>query len=114
MSAVLEKSSDDSSRQPFAVCVEGAEASDVVGVGVLQPEGADEHLWPSRRPHVLLRGFSVDAGFQGQGIGTDATRKVVALAQRRFPSAAALVLRCTWATSSGNARMSARASATRA
>ena len=91
-SAVLEKSRHDSSRRTFAILLEGAEAADVVGIGVLQPGGADHIVWPSRRPHVLLRGFSVDARFQGQGIGTAAAREVTALAQRTFPTAAAMVL----------------------
>lgn len=91
-SDVLEKSRHDSSRRTFAILLEGAEEVDVVGIGVLQPGGGDHNVWPSRRPHVLLRGFSIDARFQGEGIGTAATREAVALAQRTFPAAAAMVL----------------------
>lgn len=63
-----------------------------MGIGVLQPDGADHTAWPSRQPHVLLRGVSVDARYQAQGIGTAATGEAVALAQRAFPLVEAVVL----------------------
>lgn len=89
---VLEKSRQDTSRRTFAILLRRLHADDVVGIGVLQPNGADHNVWPSPRPHVLLRGFSVDARYQGQGIGTAATDEAVALAQRTFPMAATVVL----------------------
>lgn len=91
-SAVLEKSRLDPARRTFAIFLAGLRAPQVVGVGVLQPDGADCDAWPSRQPHVVLRGFSVDAGYQGQGIGTAATGKALDLAQRTFPMADAVVL----------------------
>jgi RimJ/RimL family protein N-acetyltransferase len=91
-SAVLEKSRHEPERRTFAIFLGELHAAKVVGIGVLQPDGADRDVWPSGQPHVVLRGFSVDAGYQGQGIGTSATGEAVALAQRAFPTAAAVVL----------------------
>ena len=91
-SAVLENSRHDPSRRTFAILLQGLHTVEVVGIGVLQPNGADHKLWPLRQPHVLLRGFSVDARYQGQGIGAAATGEAVALAQRTFPMAVAVVL----------------------
>lgn len=59
---------------------------------MLEPDAADLHVWPSRQPHVVLRGFLIDVRYQGQGIGTAATGEAVTLAQRTFPKATAVVL----------------------
>lgn len=90
--AVLEKSRADPSRRTFAILLHHDDGMDVVGIGVLQPCGADAAAWPEQTPHVLLRGFSVDARWQGRGIGTRATREAVMLARRKFPEARAVVL----------------------
>jgi RimJ/RimL family protein N-acetyltransferase len=91
-SAVLEKSRHDASRKTFAILLEGSHGAGVVGIGVLQPDDADDDVWPSRQPHVVLRGFFIDARYQGQGIGTAATGAAVALVQRTFSTAVAVVL----------------------
>ena len=91
-SSVLEKSRENPSRRTFAILLRTLDAAQVVGIGVLEPDGADRIAWPSGQPHVLLRGVSVDARYQRQGIGTAATREAVALAQRAFPLADAVVL----------------------
>ncbi|MEX1077999.1 MAG: GNAT family protein [Homoserinimonas sp.] len=91
-SAVLEKSRRDPSRRAFAIMIGSSDAAEVVGVGVLHPDGADRTVWPSGQPHVLLRGVSVDARHQGQGVGTAATGEAAALAQRAFPMSDAIVL----------------------
>ena len=91
-SAVLEKSRRDPSRQTFAILVDHQGATAVVGIGVLQPDGADATVWPTQEPHVVLRGFSVDRRWQGHGIGTAAAGEAVALAEQAFPAARAVVL----------------------
>lgn len=88
---VLEASRQDPSRKVFAIFLRGPATADVVGLGVLQPGGADKDAWPSQQPHVLFRGFSIDVAFQGQGIGTAATRAVLALARQRFPQTAVVL-----------------------
>lgn len=90
-SAVLENSRHDPSRRTFAIFLHGV-AVEVVGIGVLKLGDTDHDLWPSPQPYVVLRGFSVDARYQGRGIGTAATGEAVVLAQRTFPMAAAVVL----------------------
>lgn len=90
--AVLEKSRTDPSRRTFAILLHHDDGMDAVGIGVLQPCGAGAAAWPEQTPHVLLRGFSVDARWQGRGIGTRATNEAVMLARREFPEAQAIVL----------------------
>lgn len=90
--AVLEKSRADPSRRTFAILLHHDDAVDVVGIGVLQPNGADAATWPEQTPHVLLRGFSVDARWQQRGIGTRATHEAVLLARRKFSQGLAVVL----------------------
>lgn len=91
-SAVLEKSAAEPSRRTFAIVWDSYGSSTVVGVGVLQPDAAEAKVWPSGEPHVVLRGFPVDARYQGKGIGTAATAEAVALAGRLFTTALAVVL----------------------
>ncbi len=91
-SDVLKKSRSDPSRRTFAILIGAIDAAQVVGIGVLHPDGADRTIWPSGSSHVLLRGFSVDTRYQGKGVGTAATGEAVALAQRAYPKSHAIVL----------------------
>ncbi|MHA6802620.1 GNAT family N-acetyltransferase [Salinifilum ghardaiensis] len=89
---VLRKGEDNPARHTFAILVEQRACAEavVVGIGALHPGAASPAV--CREPHVLLRGFVVDARWQGRGVGTAATRAAVELARSRFPTAAALVL----------------------
>ncbi|MHA6798648.1 GNAT family N-acetyltransferase [Bounagaea algeriensis] len=89
---VLRKGEDNPARRTFAILVEQQDAAEatVAGIGALHPGAASPAV--CREPHVLLRGFVVDARWQGRGIGTAATRTAVELARSRFPDAAVVVL----------------------
>lgn len=70
----------DSARHPYAMTLDGV----VVGFFVLDTG--------TRAPDLLLRGFYVDAGAQGRGVGTAAVRELAALVARDFPAVGSLVL----------------------
>lgn len=73
----------DPGRTPFVVVTSnGAEPGHgrAAGFGVLDRAGYLDEVLDDPRRAVLLRGFYVDAGLQGRGIGTKAARAVRGLA----------------------------------
>jgi RimJ/RimL family protein N-acetyltransferase len=91
--AVLERSRQDPTRRTFAILLDRRRraASAAVGIGVLHPQRADGAAEASL-PHVLLRGFSVDARWQARGIGSAAVALAVDLARRVSPEATSMYL----------------------
>ncbi len=90
--AVPANSRRDPTRRTFVITLSVDGHPRAVGVGVLQKRTGPSEVWPSAEPYVVLRGFSVDAGLQGRGIGTAAMAQSVRLAGRLFPGVTALVL----------------------
>jgi RimJ/RimL family protein N-acetyltransferase len=91
---IVHQSLADTSRRLFAIVLDGESGtSEVVGVGVLHPDGADRDTWPSGLAHVFLRGFLVDRRYRSQGVARASLEASVSLARDVHPTAMSLLLR---------------------
>lgn len=79
---------EEDGRQVFLIYAD----DQLVGTGSLLTGPVTELLWPMGTRAVQLRGFVVDLRMQGKGIGTEASRQVIALAQEVDPDAQHLIL----------------------
>jgi RimJ/RimL family protein N-acetyltransferase len=89
---VLDRTHADPTHRTFAICVDTETGQSVVGLGALHGDAATTEILPNHEPHVLLRGFAIDTRWQGRGIGTDAARQALVLAQECFPNVTLVVL----------------------
>jgi len=87
---VLSLADADPACRTFVIEVAGEPTP--VGFGVLHRDGADLTTWPDATPHVLLRGLTVDARWQGRGVGAAAVAAVPELTSAWFPDALHVVL----------------------
>lgn len=76
----LPEAETDPGRTPFAIVATTAGRSEAVGFGVLDRAGYLADLVDDPDRSVLLRGYYVDAGAQGRGVGGRAARSVRLLA----------------------------------